>query len=187
MIILLFKLIIKMSQKQFSSYITLPKRLSNFEKVLEFNKAFGVKSNTEIQHEIFDKDPKLVQYRLALIEEEVNELKQAIKEKDMVETIDALADSLYVILGAATAFGFDADQAFDLVHKSNMSKLCETEEDAIETVRLYQMEVPQRYDSPAYRRSDDNIHWVVYNQSTMKILKNYKYCPVSFTSLLTKN
>lgn len=157
---------------------------SNFEKVLEFNKAFGVKSNTKIQHNIFNTDPKLVQYRLDLIEEEVQELRDAIKEKDMNETIDALADSLYVILGACASFGFDADKAFDLVHKSNMSKLCETEEDAQETVRRYQSEVPQRYDSPAYRRSDDNIRWVVYNKSTMKILKSYKYTPVDFNSIL---
>lgn len=102
----------------------------------------------------------------------------------MTETVDALADSLYVILGAATAFGFDADKAFDLVHKSNMSKLCKTEDDAKETVRRYQTEVPQRYDSPSYRLSDDNIHFVVYNQNTMKILKNYKYEPVNFTELL---
>jgi predicted HAD superfamily Cof-like phosphohydrolase len=159
---------------------------SNFQKVLEFNKAFGVKSNTSVQHEIFDKDPKLVQYRLDLIEEEVDELKQAIKQKDMTEVIDALADSLYVVLGACASFGFDADEAFDLVHKSNMSKLCKTEDDAQETVRRYQTEVPQRYDSPAYRRSDCGKYFVVYNQNTMKILKNYKYNPVSFTSLLEK-
>ena len=157
---------------------------SNFQKVVEFNKAFGVKCNTTIQHDIFDKDPKLVAYRLSLIEEEVQELRDAIKEKDMTEVIDALADSLYVILGACSSFGFDADEAFDLVHKSNMSKLCETEDDAIETVRLYKEEVPQRYDSPAYRLSDDGIHFVVYNKNTMKILKNHKYKPVDFTELL---
>jgi len=157
---------------------------SNFQKVVEFNKAFGVKSNTTIQHDIFDKDPKLVQYRLDLIEEEVQELRDAIKEKDMTEILDSISDSLYVILGAATAFGFDADKAFDLVHKSNMSKLCKTEDDAKETVRRYQTEVPQRYDSPAYRLSDDNVHFVVYNKSTFKILKNYKYTAVNFTKLL---
>ena len=158
--------------------------MSNFQKVLEFNKAFGVKSNTDIQNEIFDKDPKLVQYRLALIEEEVQELRDAIEQKDMIETVDALADSLYVILGACASFGFDADKAFDVVHRSNMSKLCETEEDAIETVRRYETEVPQRYDSPAYRKSDDGKFFVVYNESTMKILKSYKYIAADFTSLL---
>lgn len=174
-----------MSQKH-SSFITPPKMFvkTNFEKVLQFNKAFGVPTNTTIQHNIFDKDPKLVEYRLSLIEEELDELKQAIKQKDMTETIDAISDILYVVYGAATAFGFDADKAFEIVQKSNMSKLCKTEEDANETVKRYMSEVPQRYDSPAYRRSDDGIHWVVFNKSTMKILKNYKYTSANFEELL---
>lgn len=156
---------------------------TNFQKVLEFNTAFGVKSNTEIQHNIFDEDPKLINYRLALISEEVQELRDAIAQKDITEIVDAIGDILYVTLGAATAFGFNADKAFDLVHISNMSKLCESEEDAIETVRRYKLESPQRYDSPAFRLSDDGIHWVIYNESTMKILKSYKYKPVDFSSL----
>lgn len=171
-------------QKPFSSYVNPPSRLSNFQKVVEFNKAFNVKTNTTPQLDIFDKDPKLVQLKLDLILEEVDEFKQAIKEKNFIEIFDSVSDILYVVYGAASAFGFDADKAFDLVHKSNMSKLCETEDDAQETVRLYQTEVPQRYDSPAYRKSDDNIHWVVYNTSSGKILKNYKYSEVKFTSLL---
>lgn len=157
---------------------------SNFQKVLEFNRAFGVTTNKTVQHHLFDKNPKLVDYRLSLIEEEVQELRDAISQKDLVETVDALADSMYVILGFFTALGVDADQAFDIVHKSNLSKLCKTEEDAIETVRRYQSEVPQRYDSPAYRLADDGIHWVVYNKSTMKVLKNYKYSPANFSELL---
>lgn len=155
---------------------------SNFQKVIEFNKAFGVPTNTDIQYEIFDKDPKLVQYRLDLINEEVQEFKDAIDTKNMTEILDSIGDIMYVVLGAATCFGFDADKIFDLVHNSNMSKLCKTEQDAIETVKRYKQD--SRYDSPAYRKSDDNIHWVVYNESTLKILKSYKYNPVDFTEIL---
>ena len=61
----------------------------------------------------------------------------------MVETIDALADILYVVYGAGASFGIDLDKAFDIVHRSNMSKLCQTEEDAIETVRIYK----EKYDN----------------------------------------
>jgi len=157
---------------------------SNFQKVVEFNKAFGVPTNTEPQLDIFDKNPKLVDYRLALINEEVQELKDAIATKDFTEVVDALSDILYVVLGASTCFGFDADKAFDIVHKSNMSKLCKTKEIAMETVKRYKEEVPQRYDSPAYRLSDDNEHWVVYNESTMKILKSYMYTPADFTEIV---
>jgi len=157
---------------------------SNFQKVVEFNKAFGVPTNTTPQRDIFDQNPKLVQYRLDLILEEVQELKDAIATKDFTEVIDSLSDIEYVVLGAFTAIGVDADRAFQIVQDSNMSKLCKTEDDAIETVRRYREEIPQRYDSPAYRRSDDGIHWVVYNQSTMKILKNYKYTPADFSELM---
>lgn len=154
--------------------------MSNYQKVLEFNKAFGVESKNTSQLNIFNENPRLVQYRLDLIEEEVQELKDAIINKDFVETIDALSDILYVVYGAFTAIGIDADTAFEIVQQSNMSKLCKNEEEAIESVKRYKEEVPQRYDSPNYRKSEDGIHWVVYNENTMKILKNFKYTPADF-------
>jgi predicted HAD superfamily Cof-like phosphohydrolase len=159
--------------------------LTNYQKVAsEFNKAFGIVNNNTAQINLYDINPKLVNYRISLINEEAAELNDAIENKNFVETIDALSDILYVVYGAFTAFGINADEAFDIVHQSNMSKLCKTEEDAIETVNRYKNETPQRYDSPNYRKADDNIHWVVYNESTMKILKNYKYTSVDFSSLI---
>jgi len=155
---------------------------TNYQKVLnEFNESFGVVSNNKPQHRLFDTDPKLVQYRLDLINEEVNELKEAIENKDFKETIDALTDILYVVYGAYSAFGVDADKAFSLVHESNMSKLCKDEEEAILTVESYKRD--SRYDSPAYRLSRCGKYYVVYNESTNKILKSIKYNPVSFNSL----
>lgn len=161
--------------------------LTNYQKVInEFNAAFGVKNNVVPQINLYDTNPALVSYRSDLINEEVNEYNIAIKNKDFIETIDALTDILYVVYGAFSAFGIDADKAFKIVHESNMSKLCKTEEEAIESVQRYKTEVPQRYDSPAYRKADDDIHWVVYNVSTMKILKNYKYTPANFSSLINQ-
>ncbi len=159
---------------------------TDFKKILEFNKAFGVTTNVTPQLDIFDKDPKLVAYRLSLVAEEFQELQDAIKDKDFNETLDALCDIQYVVLGFYTAIGIDADTAFDIVHKSNMSKLCKTEEEAQHSVKVYQDEKPQRYDSPAYRKADDNIHWVVYNKNTKKILKSYKYTPANFETLIKK-
>jgi len=155
---------------------------SNYQKVLnEFNKSFGVITHDKPQYNLFDTDPKLVKYRLDLITEEVNELKEAIDNKDFKETIDALTDILYVVYGAYTAFGVDADKAFSLVHESNMSKLCKDEEEAISTVESYKRD--SRYDSPAYRLSPCGKYYVVYNESTNKILKSFKYNPVCFNSL----
>ena len=175
-----------MSQKPFSSYITPPSRLTNFQKVVEFNKAFGVQTNTTPQLDIFDKDPKFVETRLALIQEEFNETVEAIKNKDFTEMTDGLMDLIWVCYGMCINLGIPADKCFEIVNQSNMSKLCKTKEDAIESVKRYQEEIPQRYDSPAYRKSDCGKYFVVYNKSSNKILKSYLYTPANFSEFIKK-
>ena len=95
--------------------------MTNFEKVGVFMKTFGqeVKSKPSLSSD------KINTLRVNLIEEEVNELKDAIKNKDLKETIDALTDILYVAYGAGHAFGVNLDKCFEEVQKSNMSKLGE--------------------------------------------------------------
>ena len=159
---------------------------TNFEKVVEFNYDFGVlqSKNLTPKPNIFDDDPNQVEFCLKLIREECKELEQAVKEKDYVESIDALADILYVVYGMGCRFGMDMDKAFTLVHDNNMSKLCKTEEEAQRTVQYYEQNKEKLgYDSPAYRKAPDDIHWVVYNQSTKKILKSIEWAPVDLTSV----
>ena len=93
--------------------------MSNFQNVKKFMKTFGqeVKEKNEFPNE------KIIQLRYELIKEELEELNQAIKDKDMKEIADALTDILYVTYGAGHAFGINLDQCFDEVQKSNMSKL----------------------------------------------------------------
>ena len=95
--------------------------MTNFEKVGVFMKTFG----QEVKSEPSLSSDKINTLRVNLIEEEVNELKDAIKNKDLKETIDALTDILYVAYGAGHAFGVDLDKCFEEVQKSNMSKLGE--------------------------------------------------------------
>lgn len=158
---------------------------SNFEKVIEFNKSFGVITHENPKLDIFE-NHEFVESRLALITEEYNETVEAIKNKDFTEMCDGLMDLLVTVYGACANFGIPANKCFEIVNQSNMSKLCATEIDAKESVRRYNEEIPQRYDSPAYRKSDDGIHWVVFNKSTGKILKNYKYQKVDFSEILKK-
>ena len=66
---------------------------------------------------------KIVNLRCSLIEEELSELKEAVKDQNIVEVADALTDILYVTYGAGHAYGIDLDKCFDEVQKSNMSKL----------------------------------------------------------------
>jgi predicted HAD superfamily Cof-like phosphohydrolase len=93
--------------------------MSNFESVKKFMQTFSqeVKDKTEFPSE------KIIQLRYELIKEELEELNQAIKDKDIKEIADALTDILYVTYGAGHAFGIDLDKCFNEVQKSNMSKL----------------------------------------------------------------
>ena len=93
--------------------------MSNFEKVKKFMQTFGqdVKTKASFPSE------KIVNLRNSLIEEELLELKEAVKNKDINEIADALTDILYVTYGAGHAYGIDLDKCFDEVQNSNMSKL----------------------------------------------------------------
>ena len=77
----------------------------------------------EIKYKADFPDKKIQNLRLSLIEEELSELKEAIKNKDIKEVAEALTDILYVTYGAGHAFGVDLDKCFNEVQKSNMSKL----------------------------------------------------------------
>ena len=93
--------------------------MTNFEKVGEFMKTFGqeVKSKSSLSSD------KINILRINLIEEELDELKQAINQKNLIEVADALTDILYVTYGAGQAFGINLDKCFEEVQNSNMSKL----------------------------------------------------------------
>ena len=93
--------------------------MSNFEDVKKFMKTFGQKVITKPQFP----DQKTMDLRFDLIKEELDELEQAMKEKDLKEIADALTDILYVTYGAGHAFGVNLDKCFDEVQRSNMSKL----------------------------------------------------------------
>ena len=93
--------------------------MSNFEDVKKFMKTFGQKVITKPQFP----DEKTMNLRFDLIQEELNELEQAMKAKDLKEVADALTDILYVTYGAGHAFGIDLDKCFAEVQQSNMSKL----------------------------------------------------------------
>ena len=95
--------------------------MSNFKKVKNFMLKFGqeVKTDPSFPNE------QITKLRYGLIKEELSELDQAIKEKNIVEVADALTDILYVTYGAGHAFGIDLDKCFEEVQNSNMSKLGE--------------------------------------------------------------
>ena len=93
--------------------------MTNFDKVGIFMKTFG----QEVKNKPALSSKKINKLRIDLIKEELDELTEAMKNKDLLEVADALTDILYVVYGAGHAFGIDLDKCFNEVQNSNMSKL----------------------------------------------------------------
>jgi predicted HAD superfamily Cof-like phosphohydrolase len=95
--------------------------MSNFNKVKIFMETF----DQEVKNKPSFSTDKINNLRYALIKEELEELKIAMENKDLLEVADALTDILYVTYGAGHAFGINLDECFKEVQNSNMSKLDE--------------------------------------------------------------
>ena len=78
--------------------------------------------------------------------------------------------------------GINLDKSFKIVHESNMTKVCNNEQLAKNTVKWY-LDNDDRYKSPSYRKND--YGYIVYNKDTGKILKSIQYVPADFEILLT--
>lgn len=233
--------------------MTLQTKDTNYQKVYEFHEAFGLPIYDTPQMHTLD-NHKLVSLRIQLINEELEEFIKAYIEKNLLDMIDAITDTIYVIYGTCISFGIildiklneihnydviypcstmthlyiddmkfqlnkldkniitknmqsvtttlyemlvltyqygiyvlkiDINCAFDIVHKSNMTKLCKTEQEAQDTIKWYIEHEHIRYDSPKYKKSNNDSQWIVYNQSTGKILKSIYYTPPNL-SLFSK-
>lgn len=153
--------------------------MNYLSKVSDFHKTFDAPILESAQIPSEDR----CQLRISLIQEELNELSQAIKDKDIVEIADALCDIQYVLSGAILEFGLSQtfDDMFDEVQRSNMSKACSSIEEAIETIEHYKSK--DGTDS-VYKQVGDK--WVVYRTSDNKVLKSINYSPANLKKYFTK-
>ena len=155
------------------------KQIDPLNQVAAFHRTFG--------HPIEEK-PTLPakgrqELRVALLEEELKELKQAIEDKDLVEVADALCDIQYVLSGAILEFGLGEKfpDLFDEVQRSNMSKTCKDLEEAKATQKYYKEE--RGFDSTIEPSGD---HFLVFRKPDRKTLKSINYSPADLKSILDK-
>ena len=118
--------------------------------------------------------------RVNLLQEELDELKEAIANDDLVEAADALADLEYVLAGAILEFGLGERfrQVFDEVHRSNMSKTCATRAEAEATLAHY------RALGQEGRIEPSGAVFLVYRTDDGKVLKNKAYSPANIAAQL---
>lgn len=120
------------------------------------------------------------QLRINLLQEELDELKQAIADGDLVEVADALLDIQYVLSGAIHEFGMTDlfSDMFDAVQASNMSKVCPSMEVAERTVEAYAEKGQSAHIVPS------ESGFLVYRDSDKKVLKSIEYSPVDLTKYI---
>ena len=156
---------------------------SNFEEpqalndVAEFHRTFHlpVLAKPGIPHE------DRCKLRINLLQEELDELKDAISEKDLVGIADALADLQYVLSGAVLEFGLGSSfkELFGEVQRSNMSKVCESLDIAEATLAFYQA----KDGTEGYIEESDG-KFLVYRRNDHKVLKSVHYSQADLKSIL---
>ena len=153
------------------------KKIDSLNMVAEFHKTFDAPILDEPQ--IPSKER--CELRISLLQEELNELKQAIEDNDIVEIADALCDLQYVLSGAVLEFGLGEkfNKLFKEVQRSNMSKACSSMKEAIETLSHYKKKDGTEGN---YKNIDDK--WVVYRTSDNKVLKSVNYSPANLKKII---
>ncbi len=156
------------------------KQPESLSMVAEFHKVF--------KHPILNTpqlpDDKRCKLRVSLLTEELKELEHAIEQKDLFEIADAFCDLQYVLSGAILEFGLGDkfDQLFKEVQRSNMSKACNTEEEAIQTVAYYL----KKDGTECCYQKEGNL-WLVYRKSDNKTIKSINYSPADLSKIITEN
>ncbi|MBP9926839.1 MAG: nucleoside triphosphate pyrophosphohydrolase family protein [Cyclobacteriaceae bacterium] len=147
--------------------------------VAEFHKTF----KHPIQPEPVIPEENRCKLRVALLAEELKEMEVAILENDLVGVADALCDLQYVLSGAILEFGLGGKfkALFEEVQRSNMSKACNSEEEAMQTIDYYK----QKDGTECHFKKEGN-KWLVYRTSDNKTIKSINYSPANLDGILSK-
>ena len=145
--------------------------------VEEFHKTFGapILENPKIPSK------ERCELRVSLLQEELDELKKAIDDNNLVEITDAICDLQYVLSGAILEFGLGNkfNELFNEVQRSNMSKACDSEREALETLLFYK----HKDGTEGYYKEVEG-KWLVYRSQDNKVLKSINYSPANLKDIL---
>ena len=177
------------ADKEYTNFINKNIKVYNSHSLIEdntitnYNKTiyiFPKINNITITHYNFNNNNYLFKNNITTLLSNIKKYNIVLKTNSNNKEFDKVVDSLLNILKYTYKFGIyiglDLDKSFDIVHRSNMTKICETEELAIKTVKWYKNN--NKYDSPSYKNSD--YGFIIYNKSSNKILKSIEYTPANF-------
>lgn len=150
--------------------------------VEEFNAVMGKSWQNRTTPTVNKKDAEFV---INFIQEELDELKQAVEDNNIIEIFDALLDITYVGLGnGALVFGLKDRilEGYNEVQASNMSKICKTQEEAEETIKIRS----EQQEEPCHFEKTDG-GYVVYRSSDMKVMKSINYFRPDLSQFFTED
>jgi predicted HAD superfamily Cof-like phosphohydrolase len=151
-------------------------KIDSLNQVAEFHRTF----NAPILDSPQIPSTQRCELRINLLQEELNELSQAIKDGDIVEIADALCDLQYVLSGAVLEFGLGDKfvELFNEVQRSNMSKACSSVQEALATLSHYK----QKDGTEGYYK-EVNGKYIVYRNGDDKVLKSINYSAANLSNL----
>lgn len=155
-------------------------KIDSLNQVAEFHKTF----NAPILDKPQIPDDSRCKLRVLLLQEELNELSEAIEKKDLIEIADALCDLQYVLSGAVLEFGIGDKfvELFNEVQRSNMSKACSSMQEALATLSHYK----QKDGTEGYYK-EVNGKLIVYRNGDNKVLKSVNYSPADIKTIISKD
>lgn len=147
------------------------------------NNSFETKEYDDTFNIIYDKlslevlkNKDLVENISTILNKYLKQLQKSTKEKNPMVIVNSLCHLLFITYSIGKCFGIDVNSDFDIVHKSNMSKICASEEEAQNTMMKYKNDA--RYPETYYVRND--FGYVVRNKANNKVLKSINYTPAKF-------
>jgi predicted HAD superfamily Cof-like phosphohydrolase len=154
-------------------------KIDCLNQVAEFHKTF----NAPILDKPQIPSKERCDLRATLLQEELDELKYAIKNNDLTEVSDACGDLMVILSGTILEFGLGEkfNDIFTEIHRSNMSKACSSQQEAIATLLHY-----KKKDGTEGYYKEINGKWIVYRKDDNKILKSINYSPANINELLQK-
>lgn len=154
-------------------------QINSLNQVAEFHKTFNAPILDTPQIPSIDR----CNLRINLMQEELDEIKEAIENNDLVEVADGLCDLMYVLCGSIHEFGLGEKfvDLFNEVQRSNMSKACNSELEAQATIEHYK----QKDGTKGYYK-ENNGKWLVYREEDDKVLKSISYSPAELGKIINE-
>tara|TARA_Y200000002_G_scaffold153231_1_gene126702 strand:- start:643 stop:1065 length:423 start_codon:yes stop_codon:yes gene_type:complete len=131
-----------------------------FKDMQDMHKKYGVNKwmQAELQSDVdWRKINKFMQFRIGMMQEELDETKNAFEKKDAEEIVDGIIDLCVFAIGTLEVFGVDANKAWDEVYRANMSKEVGIKEGRPNPLGLPDLIKPEGWEGPTHKGNHGNI------------------------------